>query len=69
MNFLGHYILIGKAPVPEMDLLRWDEWFDTANRTVARTSVTGPASRRAPPISCLGRILGSIVLLLPSSGP
>jgi len=31
------YILDGKTPVPEPDLLTWARWFGHADRTVART--------------------------------
>ena len=33
------YILIGQTPVPEPDLLTWGEWFETADRVVAKTEV------------------------------
>jgi hypothetical protein len=33
---LGHYILNGHEPVEIDDLLAWGEWFETADRHVAR---------------------------------
>ena len=36
-----HYVLIGQTPVVEPDLLTWARWFETAERTVARTDVRG----------------------------
>jgi len=34
----GRYILIGQTPVPEPDLLKWAEWFESIdNRRVALT--------------------------------
>ena len=33
------YILEGKSPKPVDDLLEWAEWFETANRRVARTKM------------------------------
>lgn len=35
------YILIGQTPVLEPDLLTWGEWFETADRIVAKTEVGG----------------------------
>lgn len=35
------YILIGQTPVLEPDLLTWAEWFETADRIVAKTEVGG----------------------------
>ena len=35
-----HYILEGKEPRPAQ-LLEWATWFETANRTVARSEVAG----------------------------
>lgn len=32
---LGKYILKGKKPVREYDLMKWAEWFETADRHVA----------------------------------
>lgn len=29
------YILKGKTPVPEPDVIKWGQWFETADRTVA----------------------------------
>lgn len=34
------YILKGKLPVPEPDLLRWAEWFEAADRTVGLSTLT-----------------------------
>lgn len=36
---LLNYILDGKTPVPEPDLLTWARWFETADRRVARTDL------------------------------
>jgi hypothetical protein len=33
----GRYILVGHEPVAEPDLMRWAEWFATADRHVALT--------------------------------
>ena len=33
------YRLDGHAAVPEPDTLRWARWFETADRTVARTEI------------------------------
>jgi hypothetical protein len=33
------YILIGQTPVPESDVLKWAEWFETADRVVAQTEI------------------------------
>ena len=41
MRRLKNYILIGQSPVEEPDLLKWAEWFETADRVVAQTDV-GP---------------------------
>ena len=30
-----HYILDGKTAVPETNFLKWGQWFETADRTVA----------------------------------
>ncbi|HEY6371209.1 MAG TPA: hypothetical protein VIX37_11570 [Candidatus Sulfotelmatobacter sp.] len=38
-NPLGKYILIGQTPVPEPDVLRWGQWFETADRVVFQTQV------------------------------
>ena len=35
------YVLMGQSAVPEPDLLKWAEWFQTANRVVKRTEVPG----------------------------
>jgi hypothetical protein len=35
----GCYILDGHTPVPVADVLTWGRWFETADRTVARTAV------------------------------
>lgn len=35
----GKYILDGDTPVPTDDLLAWAEWYETADRIVARTQV------------------------------
>ena len=37
----GKYILVGKEPVREDDLLKWGMWFETADRSVARTEFDG----------------------------
>ena len=34
-----NYILEGKSPKPVDDILEWAEWFETANRRVARTKM------------------------------
>lgn len=36
-GLLGLYILDGKTPVPERDLLTWARWFERADRLVAHT--------------------------------
>lgn len=33
------YILDGKTPVPVNNLAKWGEWFETANRAVAKTTI------------------------------
>lgn len=33
------YILIGQTPVPEPDVLKWADWFETADRVVFRTEM------------------------------
>lgn len=38
---LGKYILVDKQPVEEPDVLKWGEWFETADRRVAETDVDG----------------------------
>lgn len=38
-NRHDRYILIGQTAVPEPDLLKWGEWFETADRIVAKTEV------------------------------
>jgi hypothetical protein len=35
----GKYVLIGQTPVLEPDLLTWAEWFETADRVVAKTEI------------------------------
>ena len=35
------YVLMGQSAVLEPDLLKWAEWFQTANRLVKRTQVPG----------------------------
>jgi hypothetical protein len=35
------YILVGKTPVAEPDLIKWAEWFESANRTLARDRIGG----------------------------
>jgi hypothetical protein len=37
MTRLRHYVLNGKIPVEEPDLMTWALWFEGANRTVARS--------------------------------
>ena len=39
----GRYILDGHKPVPEPDLLKWAEWFETVTRHVA-TKLVGDVS-------------------------
>jgi len=34
-----HYILDGRTPVPEADLLTWGRWFERAKRHVAQDHV------------------------------
>jgi len=34
----GHYTLVGQTPVPCSDVIEWAQWFETADRRVARTS-------------------------------
>lgn len=41
-----NYILIGKTPFPEPDVLAWGRWFQTANRTVAYTDIRMATSNR-----------------------
>ena len=36
---MDRYILIDKIPVPEPDLIKWAQWFETGNRRVAETVV------------------------------
>lgn len=36
---MDYYRLEGTQPVPAQDLLTWIAWFETADRTVARTQV------------------------------
>lgn len=36
-----HYILLGKLAVPEPDLLKWGQWFQTADRHVFETRIGG----------------------------
>ena len=38
---MRHYILVGQSPVEEPDVLTWGEWFEHADRIVARTHVPG----------------------------
>lgn len=35
------YILVGKTPVPEPDLIKWATWFEAADRTVKKTELPG----------------------------
>ena len=35
-----YYILKGKIPIPENDLIKWGTWFESADRTVAKIQVT-----------------------------
>jgi hypothetical protein len=35
----GQYILDGKTPKPEPDLLTWAKWFQTATRQVAENAI------------------------------
>ena len=39
MKTEGKYILKGKKVVKETDLMKWAEWFQTANLHVARTTI------------------------------
>jgi len=34
-----YYVLDGKKPVEQPDFLKWGEWFEKADRTVAKTMV------------------------------
>lgn len=34
-----HWILVGQTPVPEPDVLKWAEWFGSADRVVAQTEI------------------------------
>ena len=36
-----YYILDGQTPVPEPDVLRWADWFETADRGVQRDGPDG----------------------------
>jgi hypothetical protein len=38
---IDYWVLEGQTPVPEPDLLRWGRWFESGERTVARTWVRG----------------------------
>lgn len=38
---LEHYILQGQFVVEEPDILKWAEWFGTADRTVGRSEIQG----------------------------
>ena len=40
-NITGKYILVGREPVPEPDLLKWAKWFETADRIVRRDEIDG----------------------------
>lgn len=40
-NITGNYILVGKEPVPEPNLLKWGKWFETANRKVRQDEIDG----------------------------
>ena len=35
----NNYILIGQTPVMEPDIVKWAQWFEKADRRVARTQV------------------------------
>ena len=35
----GQYVLDGHKPIEESDLLRWGQWFETADRAVAKDVV------------------------------
>lgn len=37
---LGKYILCGTEPVIEPDILKWAQWFETADSRVALTQIT-----------------------------
>jgi hypothetical protein len=37
----GHWVLAGRTPVIEPDVLKWARWFETADRRVAFTEVPG----------------------------
>lgn len=43
-SLLGLYILVGRTPVEEPDLFRWDEWRATGDRRVALTVREGRAA-------------------------
>ena len=38
-NLTGKYILRGHKAVPEPDVIKWGEWFEKADRKVARTEI------------------------------
>lgn len=40
-NITGKYILVGKEPVPEPNLLKWGKWLETANRKVRQDEIDG----------------------------
>jgi hypothetical protein len=41
-----NYILNGKIPVLEKDILKWAMWLSTADRHVAKTDIVGPAGEK-----------------------
>ena len=44
---IKYYILDGKAVRPEPDLLKWAEWFETANRIVRKDRATVSVAGKA----------------------
>lgn len=36
-----NYILVDRKPVPEPDIIKWAQWYETADRQVARTEEGG----------------------------
>jgi len=35
------YILVDKKPIVENDLIKWEKWFEKANRHVGKTKING----------------------------
>jgi hypothetical protein len=40
-SFAGLYVLDGKTPVPEPNLIKWGSWFESANRVVQQDTIEG----------------------------